>query len=205
MKVLHLVYRDPNTFLGGYKLEKYENLPDQIWTTRISRVNAEKRLINKEAFFQGINIYYSCVTIIFSILSLLNSNEKLSLMTVFMTISLLIVILYLNGQKYLEHAREYRKNYTELQKLEFELKGIDIDDVESIKNIYNKYCDLLDSSSNHISFDYYETVHGSSGEYRDKKWKFVRRRYYCNVAWRLLLKICVILLPVVLYWICGVL
>lgn len=54
MKVLHLVYRDPNTFLGGYKLEKYENLPDQIWTTRISRVNAEKRLINKEAFFRGL-------------------------------------------------------------------------------------------------------------------------------------------------------
>mgnify|MGYP000837631267 FL=1 len=63
-------------------MEKYKDLSDQIWTTRISRVNAEKRLINKEAFFQGINIYYSCVTIIFSILTLLNKNEKLSLMTV---------------------------------------------------------------------------------------------------------------------------
>ena len=58
-------------------MEKYKDLSDQIWTTRISRVNAEKRLINKEAFFQGINIYYSCVTIIFSILTLLNKNEKL--------------------------------------------------------------------------------------------------------------------------------
>ena len=72
-------------------------------------------------------------------------------MTVFMTISLLIVILYLNGQKYSEQAREYRKNYTELQKLEFELNNIDGDDVDLIKNIYNRYCDLLDSSSNHIS------------------------------------------------------
>lgn len=186
-------------------MEKYKDLSDQIWTTRISRVNAEKRLINKEAFFQGINIYYSCVTIIFSILTLLNKNEKLSLMTVFMTISLLIVILYLNGQKYLEYAREYRKNYTELQKLEFELKNIESDDVELFKNIYNRYCDLLDSSSNHISFDYYETVHGSSGEYRNRKWKNVRCKYYYNVIWRVLLKICVILLPVVLYWICGVL
>ena len=70
-------------------------------------------------------------------------------MTVFMTISLLIVILYLNGQKYSEQAREYRKNYTELQKLEFELNNIDGDDVDLIKNIYNRYCDLLDSSSNH--------------------------------------------------------
>ena len=58
-------------------MEKYKDLSDQIWTTRISRVNAEKRLINKEAFFQGINIYYSCVTIIFSILTLLNTSLQL--------------------------------------------------------------------------------------------------------------------------------
>ena len=136
---------------------------------------------------------------------LVNKNEKLSLMTVFMTISLLIVILYLNGQKYSEQAREYRKNYTELQKLEFELNNIDGDDVDLIKNIYNRYCDLLDSSSNHISFDYYGTVHGSSGEYKSKKWRNVRCRYYYNVIWRFVLKICVIVLPVGLYWICGVL
>lgn len=186
-------------------MDKYKDLPDQIWTTRISRVNAEKRLINKESFFQSINIYYSCVTIIFSILTLLDDNENLSLMTVFMTISLLIVILYLNGQKYLDHAREYRKNYTELQRLEFELKSVIDGDIEKIEKIYNKYCDLLDSSINHISFDYYETVHGSSGEYRNRRWKNVRCSYYFNVVWRLLFKICVVLLPAALYLICGVL
>lgn len=104
---------------------------------------------------------------------------------------MLIVILYLNGQKYSEQAREYRKNYTELQKLEFELNNIDGDDVDLIKNIYNRYCDLLDSSRNHISFDYYETVHGSTGEYKSKKWRNVRCRYYYNVIWRFVLKICV--------------
>ena len=186
-------------------MDKYKTLPDQIWTTRISRVNAEKRLINKESFFQAINIYYSCLTIIFSILALVNEDEKLSLMTVFMTISLLVVILYLNGQRYLEHAIEYRKNYTELQKLEFDLKSICDDDVESIKRIYTKYCDLLESSSNHISYDYYTTVHGSSGEYRENRWKNVRVIYYWNVCWRLLLKAGVIILPVVLYVICEVL
>ena len=184
---------------------KYKDLSDQIWTTRISRVNAEKRLIDKESFFQAINIYYSCVTIIFSILALLNNNEKLSLMTVFMTISLLVAILHLNGQKCLKQAREYRKNYTDLQKLEFELNIISCDDIESIKRISNKYCDLLDLSNNHISFDYYETVHGSSGEYRNKRWKKIRAIYYWNVSWRWSLKIFVILVPVVLYCICGVL
>lgn len=186
-------------------MDNYRELSDQIWTTRVSRVNAEKRLIKKEAFFQGINIYYSCFTIIFSILALINKDEKLSLMTVFMTISLFVVILYFNGQKYLEHAREYRKNYTELQKLEFDLKCIKEDDIESIKTLYTHYCNLLDLNNNHISFDYYETVHGSSGEYRKKRWKSVRGMYYWNVGWRVLLKGSIIILPVVLYVICEVL
>lgn len=183
------------------KLEKYRGLRDQIWTTRVSRVNAEKRLIAKESFTQGINIYYSCVTIIFSILALFNKDDKLSLMTVFMTISLLIVILYLNNQKYLEHAREYRKNYTELQCLEMELEGIEKDNTEKIKEIALKYCKLMDSSSNHIPFDYYETVHGSTGDYRNKNWKNVRVKYYFNQVWRCGVKIGVILLPIALYFI----
>lgn len=185
-------------------MDKYKELPDQIWTTRISRVNAEKRLIKKEAFFQGINIYYSCLTIIFSILALINKDDILSLMTVLMTISLSIVILYLNGQNYLEHAREYRKNYTELQKLEFDFRSIDENDIGAIKEVYSKYCELLDSNSNHISFDYYKTVYDSSGTYREKRWKDVRVKFYWNVIWRDMLKLCVIALPVILYVVCGV-
>ena len=30
-------------------------LKDQIWTTRVSRINAERRLVKKEKFIQGIN------------------------------------------------------------------------------------------------------------------------------------------------------
>ena len=204
MKVLLLVCRDPNIHVKEEKMDKYKTLSNQIWTTRISRVNAEKRLINKESFFQAINIYYSCFTIIFSILAFVKEDDNLSLMTFFMTTSLLVVILYLNGQRYLELARDYRKNYTELQKLEFDLKYIRDDDIEAVKKIYTKYCDLLCSSNNHISFDYYETVHGSSGEYRKNRWKKVRLKYYWNVGWRLLLKLGVVLLPVVGYVICEV-
>lgn len=114
--------RTPDAYFKRRLMNKEDFLKfeQQVWATRVSRVNAEKRLIIKEKYFQAINIYYSCVTIIFSILSLIKHDDDLSLMTVFMSISLLIVILYLNSQKYLEHAREYRKNYTEIQKLEFE-------------------------------------------------------------------------------------
>ena len=186
-------------------MERFKDLANQIWTTRVSRVNAEKRLINKETFSQVINIYYSCFTIIFSILSLVHKDEKLSMMTIFMTISLLIVILFLKNQKYLEYAREYRKNYTALQKLEFELEGIEDKDVEDMKKIAIEYCNLMDSSSNHISFDYFETIHGSKGDYHDKNWKNVRVKYYFNQIWRWSIKIVVLVLPIVLYFVCKVL
>lgn len=184
--------------------EMIQKLNDQIWTTRISRVNAEKRLIQKEGFFQAINIYYSCLTIIFSILSFVNRDDKLSLMTVFMTISLLIAILYLNGQKYLEHAREYRKNYSELQKLEFELKHVAENDEEAVRKIEERYCDLIDSSSNHITYDYYKTVYGSTGTYHEQRWKGIRANYYWNEIWRMFVKVFVLILPILLFMLCEV-
>lgn len=177
---------------------------DQIWTTRISRINAEKRLIGKENFFQGINIYYSCVTIVFSVLSLMNKDDKLSLMTVLMTISLLIVILYLNGQKYLVHAREYRKNYTQLHKLEIQLSHLSENDVQKINEIENKYCELLDLGDNHISYDYYCTVFGSTGKYKEEHWKDVKLKYIWGTFWRIVVKVMIIVLPFLLLAICEV-
>ncbi len=184
--------------------EKFQRFKEQVWTTRVSRVNAEERLVRKELFFQGVNIYYSCVTIIFSILTLIDNNKKLNLMTVFMTISLLIVILYLSGQKYLEHAREYRKNYTALHKLEFRLKHLNADDDDEIKEIEQKYCDLLDSGSNHISYDYYCTVYESTGDYRKNRWKNVRGKYVWGTFWRSVIKVLIFVMPFALFGVCEV-
>ena len=113
-------------------------LKDQIWTTRVSRINAERRLITKEKFIQGLNIYYSCVTIIFSILSLINGNNNLSLITTFMSICLLVTILYLNAERYMDHARDYRRNYTALHKLEMQLDNpsITLDEIAEIRLEY---------------------------------------------------------------------
>lgn len=183
------------------RLEKFKN---QIWATRISRINAEKRLIAKENFFQGINIYYSCVTIIFSVFSLISEDDKLSLVTLLMTISLLIVILYLNGQKYLTHAREYRKNYTELHKLEMQLEHVSEDDTQKLTEIEESYCELLDTGENHISYDYYCTIYGSTGEYRKAHWKDVQCKYVWGTFWRIVVKIMIIVFPFLLLGMCEV-
>lgn len=178
--------------------EKIKKLRDQIWTTRVSRVNAEKRLVNKNSFIQGINIYYSCVTILFSILALINNDNKLSLITTFMTIAVLIAVLYLNSLRYTDIARDYRSNYTQLHKLELKLSDEEIS-AQQVKEIQEEYCCLLDSACNHITFDYYRTVAGSRGEYKELRWKKIRIKYYWECFWRFLVKAVILLLPAVIY------
>ncbi|MDB7985138.1 SLATT domain-containing protein [Faecalicoccus pleomorphus] len=178
--------------------DKIKNLQDQIWATRVSRINAETRLIKKESFFQGINIYYSCFTIIVSIFSLINKDDKLSLLTLLMTISLLIAILYLNGQKFLNNAKEYKKNYTELHKLQLQLEHVSDGDVQSIEEIEDSYCKLLNNSENHISYDYYCTVYQSNDYYKIGRWKNIRFKYYWGSVWRFMIKFMIIILPFLL-------
>lgn len=179
-------------------------LINQIWTTRISRVNAERRLLEKEHFIQGINIYYSCVTIFLSIFSIVKHDDQIAWLTVFMTIGLLAAILFLNGQRYLDQSRDYRSNYTELHKLEMKLSD---DKIESnaIAEIKQQYCSLLDEGCNHIPYDYYCAVAQSRGDYRTEHWKWpVIKGYFWGKSWRLLVKIIAILFPVGLYFLCGV-
>lgn len=183
-----------------------ETLKNQIWTTRISRVNAERRLLMKEDFIQGINIYYSCILTIFSILSLVkpDNSSQLSLISTYMSVCLLIAILYTNSLRYREHARDYRTNYTALQKLEFRLNkpSITFDEMEAIND---EYCTLLDGAANHIQFDYYCTVAQSRGQYRTDRWKgLVKVKYYWGVSWRVAIMLSIIAFPVGVYIMCGV-
>lgn len=179
-------------------------LRDQIWTTRVSRINAERRLVKKERFIQGINIYYSCVTIIFSILSLIYSDNKLSLVTTCMSICLLVTILYLNTQRYMEHARDYRSNYTALHKLEMQLENESITP-EKVEEIRLKYCDLLDTAWNHVQYDYYCTVYQSTGEYQKKRWKVkVIAGFFWGKVWRAMVMMALLIIPIAVYFLCGV-
>lgn len=190
--------------------EKIDSLKDQIWTTRVSRINAEKRLQQKEAFIQALNIYYSCITIIFSIMSYINKDDKLSVITIYMTVSLLVAIMYLNSQKYGEKAQLYRENYTALHELEFKLDNLtNFDETEKFNKtveIETEYCKLLNYYNNHITFDYYCTLKGSNPLFQEKKsWNKVKGKYYWGIFWRTVIKVLMIILPFVLFIFRGVL
>ena len=183
-----------------------ETLKNQIWTTRISRVNAERRLRRKESFIQGINIYYSCSLAVFSILSLVkpDNSGQLSLISTVMSVCLLVAILYTNSLRHLEQARDFRINYAAMQKLEFKLDKPDISFDEMAK-INEEYCNLIDVGENHIQFDYYCTVAQSRGQYRKDRWiGSVKVKYYWGVFWRVVVMLSIIAFPVGVYLVCGV-
>ena len=156
-------------------------------------------MFNNGDFYQWINVYYSCATIIFSILSYIDKNDDLSLLTIFMSISLLAAMLYLNPQQYFTQASAFRENYTEIQKLEYALKHLTPQDTDFVKNIEMKYCELMASSNNHITFDYYCAVRDRSDDEGKKRWPGIRNIYYLNVIWAYVIKVVLLMLPIVLY------
>lgn len=87
------------------------------------------------------------------------------------------------------------------------LKQIDIRRFHIYNFIYIGFCIFMGAEKYAIYYNNCEELDTkiSIGEYKSKKWRNVRCRYYYNVIWRFVLKICVIVLPVGLYWICGVL
>lgn len=182
--------------------KKKETLADCIWFTRIARTKAEQRLIDKEKFIQFVNIYYSLFAISCSIISFVYNDRRMGLFTIFITIGLMVSILYLNGQKYLDKAKDYRDNYTELQMLEYELDNIEGNDIE---NIQMKYCRLLKASCNHIYFDYLKAVQNSNDKYQQaKKWNVLKWRYYWECTWRVFVKVLICFVPFGLLYLCEV-
>lgn len=182
---------------------KNEGLRNNIWETRKSRINAEKRLSDLDSFVRFVNVYYSFFIITFSIFSIIADNHFLAVSNTFVSIALLISILYFNSLNYEQKAYNYRSNYTQLHKLELSITS-ELNDSE-ILEIKNEYCDLLNSTLNHIPYDYYSVFPSMSKEYRKSKPKDFSIRYYCGFLGRWVLKLIILLLPIAILILSGVL
>lgn len=177
--------------------EDLKKLKETIWITRLSRIHSEKRLLEIENFCRFLNVYYSFLTIVLSILAFLNKDETSSLLAIIMSILLLVAILYLDSQKCYVRARNFRKNYTSLYRLELQLKHISCTEKDNILAVEKKYCDLIDSNSNHTTFDYYCALADSNGEYKESHFTgLIPLKYYWGIFWRHMLKVLFVILPV---------
>ena len=183
--------------------EEFRKFKEAIWITRISRIHSEKRLLEKENFCRFLNVYYSFLTIVLSILSFVKKDDLLCLLAIFTSIFLLIAILYLDSLKFYERARNYRNNYTSLYNLEFVLQHSTHLETEGLLSIEKQYCDLLNSNSNHTTFDYYCALADCRGEVKKRRFTgWIPWEYRWGVFWRDSLKVIMVVFPllcVILY------
>ena len=203
-----MITESKNAEVSQLDKEQVNQFRDQIWRTRVSRVNAEKRLKHKESFAEGLNIYYSCFTVMLSIFLFLVQNEGLnrilSAISLTMTIIVTICILHCKSLRYADRARDYKRNYTELQKLEFSLKHIT--SLAELKEIERKYCELLAGAENHIPYDDCKTVWESKKSYKDTLAKNdllrIRAVYIRGRCWRFVIEAALVILPILICLIC---
>ena len=133
-----------------------ENFKNQVYTTRKARINSSERLMKKEHFIQGINIYYSCILIAISVYGLNNQSYIFSLLSIIASISLTLSLLYISAQKYSERAAALKKNYIELQELYYKLENF-TEETPELTKYQQQYIELLHNSENHSEMDFLKT------------------------------------------------
>lgn len=152
------------------EIKALNDLSKNIDITRRNRMNASDRLIEQEQFLQRINIYYSCVAAIISILCLVYKDYLLlSIASTVVTVVLSMSIAYLNAQHYGERAKNFHSNFLALYQLWFDTqktirmysslynivldtKNTDVDDQEPIDETPDKEKD------NNVNRDIYEVT-----------------------------------------------
>ena len=137
-----------------------EKLLKAVRVTRANRINASNRLLSQETFVQAINIYYSCMAAIVTVLSLIYKEGSYGIASAMLTVILAISIVYLNAQKYGGRAQQLQTNYITLQQLEYEIQAdITAGREERLGELQERYIKLLQTSENHIHYDHLLTLY----------------------------------------------
>lgn len=127
--------------------------------TRRARMEASDRLISSERFIQNINIYYSCFTVILSILCLLDNSPILTIMSTLLTSILAISIVFLNAQHYGDRAQQFHDNFLELYQLLFDVRAaIRSREYTHTHDLEVRYIELLKSIENHTQQDFLQIL-----------------------------------------------
>lgn len=168
-------------------------LKRSVSKTRLNRISAANRLLDSERFLQGINIYYSCFSAVLAIFSLISQERALGVWSAIITVILAISIVYLNAQKYGSRSQELKNNYIALHKLIFDIEAaISANDSKRNKEFTDRYCDLLQTSENHIQYDH---LYQSFKSKEPMRW-FEYVHLFVVFLLRLLTKIALVAFPV---------
>lgn len=178
------------------------NLARRMYITYKARINAAERLKKTNGFIQGLNIYYSLFLTTLSIYSVSAGSQKLSLVITIYSVVVTVTIVFLAAQNYGERAKSLKNNYVSIYSLYNKINE-NLQE-ENLEKISNDYSQLIDSSENHLEYDYYKACIAMVDE-KEKLSTQQKSIFYIIYYGSMLLKTFLIILPFLLKYVVTVL
>ncbi|WP_273860560.1 SLATT domain-containing protein [Photobacterium sp. GSS17] len=134
-------------------------LSDNIWFTRIARIEASKRLLSLERQCQILLISYSLLSVCLSIIFLVKDSSQFDnvVLCLFSTV-ILVLSLFITNSDYKGRGVQLKENYIELQNIYFLVKDLESENKENedpkrLKELRDEYIKLLHQTENHSTAD----------------------------------------------------
>lgn len=167
---------------------------DNVWKTRKARINASERLIYVSKFVRILNVYYSCFLIVLSLVDIKSDKIDLTILSLGLSIILSLSLFFIDSQQFMERANSLKNNYIEMQRILLHISD------KNLKEMKDKYLDLLSQCENHTNADYYKALFQSKCNKNEKLCNFFKY-FFCYRLWVFLLRALLILAPLIIAFI----
>jgi hypothetical protein len=141
--------------------QQLESLKDKIYITRKSRIEASERYKKWDFRISIINIYYSIILIIISIVSFTcQTSEQLSIASI--TTAILVFGFSMVGlsMQFKDKYYSFKTCYIKLGNLIKEIETASPENYDNTyKSVYSDYLDVLDTTENHNTSDYFRYLY----------------------------------------------
>lgn len=162
-----------------------EYLPGIIEDTRLSRIEAERRLVENDKLAKHATVYYACLTTVLTLLTFSSGAPYLPFLSVASSVTLTLATIYATSQDYQSKAQEMKRCYLELQALSFRIDNVmtaSQDDCEDeIFKIGKLYSEILARCDNHLPKDFAKVERRREGK---KQNGIVARKQPSKVGFR---------------------
>lgn len=136
-------------------------LADRIWWTKKSRIQTEKRLLQKDIYSQIILLWYTVFSVFASIYELAtpSNNNLFSVLMISLSVMIMAVTLFIGSRGFKERAMLVKQCYEQLSVLNNKANAIN-----SNNNSYNvidleaEYKNILSVCENHSDIDFKKAV-----------------------------------------------
>lgn len=125
---------------------------EKVWKTKKSRINTSERFKQNDFISQILITYYSLFIIIVTIIDIKDDNIELGTFTLILSITLLIVSVFILSINFKERSLKLQNCYIRLDKVEKEMEKKE-DNEEDISQLKSEYYTILDLTENHSDYD----------------------------------------------------